>query len=117
MAVSGNTHLADTGTALVAGTNPFPEYPVPAIRTLQNLATNIGEFVVPLGGTIFFQVFVNGSFVPGYSILYMATETGVKSIPFGPVAVPVNGTFALRVTASPEMTSVPIEVSATIETE
>lgn len=114
MATSGNTFLADTGTAVLVGSNIFPDYPVPSARNLQNLATNIGAFVVPLGASITFEVLVNTGPVLGYSITYNAGDTGVKSISFGPVALPINAVFSLRVTPTGVIVA-PVEVSATIE--
>jgi len=115
MGASGSTFLADTGTAVLLS-NSFPDYPVPSPRDLRNLATNIGNFVVPPNSAIVFEVVANGVLVPGYSISYMDGETGVKSILFGPVTLPVNGTFAIRVTPLGSITN-PVPVSALIEIE
>ena len=116
----GNAYLADTGTAPIVQSNVFPFYPVPTAHNLFNLATNIGTFVVPANGAIIFEVVTGpaGNVVPGYSITYGPGDTGVngvKSILFGPVPLPPNETFGLRVTA--QGISTPVLVSAVIESE
>jgi len=113
MQTSGNTLLADAGTANL-GSNTFPAYPVPSAHALQNLATNLGGFVVPAASTIVFEVLVNGAVVAGYSVTYTTGESGVKTITFGPEALSANDTFALRVTPAGTFGSA-VPVTATIE--
>ena len=114
---NGNMFLADTGTVPINPSNIFPAYPSPSPRNLFNLAVNLGEFVVPEAGSFIFEVLANGVFIPGYSITFNPGDTGVKSLLFGPVFVPANGTFAIRATPSNGTTSVQIPVSALIEIE
>jgi hypothetical protein len=113
----GNMFLADTGTVAISPSNIFPAYPTPSPRNLFNLAANLGEFVVPEAGSVLFEVQANGGFIAGYSITFNPGDTGVKSLLFGPVFVPANGTFAIRVTPSDGTTLGQIPVSALIEIE
>jgi len=113
----GNMFLADTGAVPVTPSNIFPAYPSPSSRNLFNLAANLGEFVVSEAGSIIFEVQVNGAIIPGYSITFNPGDTGVKSLLFGPVPVPVNGTFAIRATPSDGTTAGQVPVSALLEIE
>ena len=92
-----------------------PRYPVAIDRTFRNMATNIGTFVVPDGGTITFELLKDGSAVLGFLIVYGEGETGVKSVAAGPalfLGFPLPNTFDVRVTMDGVGTDVP--VSATI---
>ena len=80
------------------------------------MAANIGSFVIPPGESIQFAVVANGGFPPGFEITFVGGETGVKTLIFGPIALPAGGTFALFVTPSDGIIT-PVAVSAVLEIE
>lgn len=53
-----------------------------------SFATNVIDFTVPEGGFIEFQLFHNGSVVPGFTTNYDPGDTGVKT-----ALAPVPETF------------------------
>jgi hypothetical protein len=94
------SYLADTGS-VATGAGPVaiaPSYPVAASRSLRNLAVNISTLVVPLGGSLLFELLQNGTPVPGFAIAYAPGETGIKTIVSGPAPFVVGDRFDLRAT-------------------
>jgi len=80
-------------------------YPLAIARNFVNIETNlVANGPVPPDTTLTFDLIKNGDLVtpvPGFSITYVAGETGIKSAVAGPVAFAIGDTFDLRVTISP----------------
>jgi hypothetical protein len=113
-----SSFLADTGISFaIQSVFTAPNYPVAHAFDARNLATNILQgSVVPVGGSIVFELLRNGVLVPGFSITYGPGEGGIKTVEAGPAAYAIGDTFDLRATSSGLVVD-DVNVSATIGTE
>ena len=114
----GPAFLEDFNGGAFVGQNLRPRYPVAIDRNLRNMAANIGEFIVPQGGTITFELLMNNVVVPGFLIVYGSNDTGVKSVAAGPelfLGFPVPDTLDLRVTQNNVGADVPVTATVGVE--
>jgi hypothetical protein len=105
---SKETFLVDGGAGFIVPIS----YPVSSSRTFVSLTTELlttydasgipnGAFIVPVGGTVEFQLFHNGVAVPSFITTYVAGEGGPTAIKSAAAPLPelfaVDDTFYLRV--------------------
>jgi len=96
------TFLGDSGVPSTPATGET-NYPLAVARSLVNIAVNLSE-TVPPDTTLAIDLIKNGDQgtpVPGFSLLYVAGESGIKTALAGPVAFAIGDTFELRVAISP----------------
>lgn len=96
---SGITFLADSGIPLAPSTTALA-YPLATAQSLKNITANLSS-TVPPEATVIFDLLQNGVPVAGFTVTYIAGESGIKSALAGPVAFAIGDTFDLRVTISP----------------
>lgn len=105
------------GTGLAGVILTAPSYPVAVAQDFLNMSTNLLGSVVPTASSLLFELVKNLATAPVVvaSISYGPTETGIKSVVFGPEPFAFEDTFDIRVTATGIIGA--IDVSATVGVE
>lgn len=98
--ISVVSYLADVGIGTVGPSATPVAYPVAVAHSLRSLSVNMFGFVVTPGGSIVFEVLLNGVPVPAFSVAYGPGPAGILSVTTLPIPYAIGDTFDLRVTAT-----------------